>query len=530
MKKFTLMVGYCIFITLTVRAQWGLNGNAIAAANFLGSTNAQNLVFKCDGIISGYLDLSSNSNTFFGIGSGNPGGALYGNVAIGYKALAVNTAGNNTAIGTLALTANTSGDENTAVGVDALSGNTTGVSNTAVGPYQMMVNTTGSYNSSFGSAALSSNKTGTGNCAFGQQALNSNTASYNSAFGYLALDLNSTGTPNSAFGYYALVGNTTGSHNVAMGDSALATNTTGTENTAVGDYAGPSAAALTNTGAFGYGAQATVSNEILIGNTAVTKIGGYAAWTNFSDGRYKKNIQSNVPGLAFINKLNPVTYTLDVVGIESKLHSGGSGDGAPDDPVMKQAMQEKAAVVYTGFVAQEVEKAADSLNFIFSGVDRPKDVNSSFYGLRYSDFVPPLVKAVQELSASGNSKDSVIGVMQERLDSVEGKENVLVAEVRELKAMVLAQKGLAGASLEQNVPNPFNGSTVIGYTLPKGVSSAQMQITDATGKVLALIPLGSGGGKSTVTANVTGYASGTYAYSLIIDGKLAGTKQMLLGR
>ena len=262
---------------------------------------------------------------------------------------------------------------------------------------------------------MSSNKTGTGNCAFGQQALNSNTASYNSAFGYLALDLNSTGSPNSAFGYYALVGNSTGSHNVAVGDLALATNTTGTENTAVGDYAGPSTAALTNTGAFGYGAKATVSNEILIGNAAVTTIGGFAAWMNFSDGRYKKNIQSNVPGLAFINKLNPVTYTLDVAGIESKLHS------APDDAVMKQAMQEKAAVVYTGFVAQEVEKAADSLNFIFSGVDRPKDVNSSFYGLRYSDFVPPLVKAVQELSASSNSKDSVIGVMQERLDSGGGQ-------------------------------------------------------------------------------------------------------------
>jgi hypothetical protein len=124
----------------------------------------------------------------------------------------------------------------------------------------------------------------------------------------------------------------------------------------------------------------------------------------------------------------------------------------------------------------------------------------------------------------------VIGVMQERLDSVEGKENVLLAEVNELKAMVLAQKGLAGVSLEQNAPNPFNGSTVIGYTLPQGVSSAQMQITDATGKVLALIPLGSGGGKNTLTANVSGYASGTYSYSLIIDGKLAGTKQMVLAR
>ena len=58
------------------------------------------------------------------------------------------------------------------------------------------------------------------------------------------------------------------------------------------------------------------SNKVVIGNTAVTSIGGYADWTNFSDGRYKRNVKENVPGLAFINKLKPVTYTLDINAIE----------------------------------------------------------------------------------------------------------------------------------------------------------------------------------------------------------------------
>jgi ABC-type transport system involved in cytochrome bd biosynthesis fused ATPase/permease subunit len=94
--------------------------------------------------------------------------------------------------------------------------------------------------------------------------------------------------------------------------------------------------------------------------------------------------------------------------------------------------------------------------------------------------------------------------------------------------MVLAQKAsaTAGASLDQNAPNPFTGSTVIGYNLPKGVSSAQMEITDVTGKVLALIPL-AGTGKNTLTANVSGFASGTYNYSLIINGQLVSTRQMI---
>jgi hypothetical protein len=56
---------------------------------------------------------------------------------------------------------------------------------------------------------------------------------------------------------------------------------------------------------------------------------------------------------------------------------------------------EKSQIVYTGFVAQEVEKAANEVGFNFSGVDAPKNEND-FYGLRYAEFVVPLVKAVQE--------------------------------------------------------------------------------------------------------------------------------------
>jgi trimeric autotransporter adhesin len=196
-------------------------------------------------------------------------------------------------------------------------------------------------------------------------------------------------------------------------------------------------------------------------------------------------------------------------------------------------MQEKSAITYTGFVAQEVEKAADSLGFVFSGVDKPKDINQSFYGLRYGDFVPALVRAVQELSAGSDKKDSAISALQAKFDSLQ-------TQVNELRAMLLAQKTTAsgassptgptstsGASLDQNAPNPFSGSTVIGYSLPQEASAAQMQITDASGKVLALIPLSPGGGKNTLRADVSGYGSGTYNYSLIVDGKLAGTKQMV---
>jgi hypothetical protein len=337
-----------------------------------------------------------------------------------------------------------------------------------------------------------------------------------------------------------MLDNTTGYYNLADCAYALYQNTTGYYNTGVGAFANVTSAALSNATAIGFGANVFSSNQVVVGNTSVTSIGGYANWTNFSDGRYKKNIQQNVPGLAFINKLTPITYTLDIDGIEAKLHADDkektptvkdlpSKPNFLDDPGMKQAMKEKSAVTYTGFVAQDVEKAADSVGFTFSGIDKPKDANQSFYGLRYGDFVVPLVKSVQELSAKSDSKDSVINAMQV---ATQAKFDSLQTQINELKALLLAKNtsAMSGASLDQNAPNPFTGSTTIGYNLPKGTSSAQLQITDANGNVLAIVPLSGSAGKSTVTASLSGRAAGTYTYSLIVNGKLVSSRQMIAVR
>jgi len=350
---------------------------------------------------------------------------------------------------------------------------------------------------------------------------------YNTASGDQSLYDNTTGNNNVGFGSCAMCNSTTGNDNTAIGANTLVSIVTGHDNTALGYYAGPTTDGLHSSMALGANASVSASNSVVVGGSGITSIGGYVNWTNFSDGRYKKNLQQNVPGLAFINKLNPVTYTLDIDGIEAKLHknapsgkNSGSRAGYLNDPDIKQAMQEKSAITYTGFVAQDVEKAADSLGYAFSGIDKPKNIDQSFYGLRYADFVPPLVKAVQELSSGSDKKDSII-------NSIQGKFDALQTQVNELRAMLVKNtSALSGASLDQNAPNPFTGSTTIGYNLPKGASSAQMQITDLTGKVLALIPL-AGSGRNTITASTTGFASGTYTYSLIVNGQLVSTKQMI---
>ena len=121
-------------------------------------------------------------------------------------------------------------------------------------------------------------------------------------------------------------------------------------------------------------------------------IGGFADWTNVSDKRFKKNIEENVVGLDFIMKLRPVTYNLDVDKIDDFL---SIPDSLRSDEIQKKAAREKEIIIQTGFIAQEVEQAAQSLGYDFSGVDAPKN-ERDFYGLRYAEFVVPIIKGMQE--------------------------------------------------------------------------------------------------------------------------------------
>ena len=345
---------------------------------------------------TGFLSLEKND-----IGSNN--------TAFGWQALKSNTNGDgNTAIGTTALFNNTTGKENTAVGNGALTNGTTGSNNTAIGALSLASINVGDNNTAVGHSSLNSNTTGVDNTATGLEALTANSiGSFNTANGKRALFSNTTGESNTAIGENAMVLNTGGKNNVAVGDHALQVTTNSLNNTAVGYHAaldfdlgdnntfiGAEADAtsngVANSIAIGNGAKVTGSNQVRFGNSATTSIGGVVGFTNLSDGRYKKNIKESVKGLDFVMKLRPVTYQLDMAGLNSKLNSRASADEQS-----KKGIDENGKTIFSGFIAQEVEQAAKDAGYDFSGVDKPKNEND-MYGLRYSEFVVPLVKAVQE--------------------------------------------------------------------------------------------------------------------------------------
>jgi hypothetical protein len=518
----------------------GLNnttvGNYTLRNNTIGSNN----------VAVGAWALTSNTeganNTAIGTHSLYTNTTGYSNTAIGYQSLYYNTTGYyNTADGYRSLYNNTKGTHNTANGRLSLYKNTTGVHNTATGYASLYSNSTGSYNTAYGYSALYSTNTATSNTAIGYATLYYNTGSSNTATGFEALYFNSKGSGNTAIGnaalytntggkynmasgYSALHANTTGSYNTAIGNLALYANGTGSYNTALGSSAGVSSDSLINATAIGYDAKVDASNKVRIGNTSVISIGGHVGWTTFSDGRYKRDIKENVPGLAFINSLRPISYTVNVKGLNEHYNTAGKAVSNNDDETANTLMQksEEAAgrIVHNGFVAQEVEEAARKLSFEFSGVDKPQN-KDGLYGLRYDNFIVPLVKAVQELSKMNEEKEAKIDGLQKQID--------------ELKIMINSNSNsniktgvnLGNVLLEQNIPNPFSKTTIIGYNLPQKFTHAQIAIADKNGKIVKQVNI-SGSGKGSVNIDVAALPSGTYNYSLLVDGQIVGSKQMML--
>lgn len=421
-----------------------------------------------DNVAIGYEALYSNQPTAAAYFSGNLNTALgnyalrantigYGNSASGAHSLESNTSGYyNTASGQEVMRNNTTGSQNTAAGYIALASNTTGYSNQAFGVQSLSSNTTGHDLNAFGYSSLNSSTTGNNNVAMGNYSSWKNTTgSGNVALGHTALQENLTGNTNVAVGYQALLYNTNNS-NVGIGSNALVSNTSGTQNTAIGQSAGSNntttnnntylgfnanaTAGLTNVTAVGYNSSVNVSNKVRIGDANVTVIEGQVAFTSVSDGRFKKNInESDVKGLEFIMRLRPVAYNIDTKQFEEFLIKNRS-DSAKTEYFKNKDFTASTAMRHNGFIAQEVEEAATAIKYDFSGLHKPEGEDDN-YGLAYSEFVVPLVKAMQEQQTEITAQKLLITDQQQKLNSKDAILTSLQNQINQLTQTVQLLQG-----------------------------------------------------------------------------------------
>ena len=310
---------------VTSDAQENTVAGTNAGSSFSGTDALDNTLFGYD---AGAAITTGDNNTFFGHSAGKAVNTAAGNTCIGYDAgKSMTTAEKMVAIGTYALDSQQTGYGNVALGYAALNGSTTGQRNIAIGYYAMAYgNLTSSSlgNIAIGEGALVSARTGSQyNIAIGYEAgynatTNNNNILIGSSVARYASGTSFSGASNVVMGNSAFYSATNAELNVAIGQSAMNSIssgdfnvvvgasagrdiTTGNKNVLVGYEAGNTGTNDLTTGAnniiIGYEAaasSATVSNEVTIGDTNITKF--------------------RVPGLNFVVKDSTATdnYVLTV--------------------------------------------------------------------------------------------------------------------------------------------------------------------------------------------------------------------------
>ena len=386
-------------------------GNTAMGVSALGDGSMQSAVNYCVAIGRGALTTADSSNDSGQVAVGykalqdaDAASGTAGNVAVGYEALKVcSTGGNNVAIGFQAMAEETTGSNNTVVGHTAMDDSLAGLennnntfigfssgggtwltsssdSNTAVGSNTMIgAMNDANYNTAMGHNAQSGLTVGVNNTGIGYAALTANlSGGYNTAVGATALDA-CTGGENTAMGWDAGGAIIGGTNNACFGSNSGDVITSGSQNTIIGSDSDPSAVGGANQTVVGYGATGIGDNYAVIGNASTTRLyaaqdGAGVLYANgtiqSSDRRLKENIDDSDLGLEFINKIRPVSYT----------YINDKQDGKTK----------------YGIIAQEVQEVLKEINNQdFAGI---KD-EDEYLGADYNQFVAPLIKAIQELTA-----------------------------------------------------------------------------------------------------------------------------------
>ena len=137
-----------------------------------------------------------------------------------------------------------------------------------------------------------------------------------------------------------------------------------------------------------------------------------------SDIRLKTEINNSQLGLNFVNQLRPVSYkwiegSKDFVKDENGnlIELGIDSNGKP----IYEMISIPGVRKHYGFIAQEVKEVMDNLEIDdFAGWVKDDLSNpNSYQSLSYEQFIPPLTKAIQELS-------NKLDLIESRLDALEG--------------------------------------------------------------------------------------------------------------
>ena len=224
-------------------------------------------------------------------------------------------------------------------------------------------------------------------------------------------------------------------------------------------------------------------------------------FTDVSDARQKENIVNLSDALKTVLKLQGVKYDI-------KKEYSYDASKITDQEIIDAYEKDRKNKI--GFLAQDVYTILPEVVTY--------DESEDAYGISYSKVVPVLVEAIKEQQAQIESLQSQVTSLTSLSSDFKAASTNLEPTLDPLDI---------SSDLFQNAPNPFSDETTIKYFLGENVNDASIFIYDMTGKQLKAYKLhhiGSG------EINIYGgeFQAGMYMYSLISNGHVIGSRQMIL--
>lgn len=214
-----------------------------------------------------------------------------------------------------------------------------------------------------------------------------------------------------------------------------------------------------------------------------------------SDSRVKENVVNIENALAKVTELRPIQYDIKENFYDSIA-----------DPKAREYVMNHGGRNRIGFISQEVQVIFPELV--------SEEPQSGLLGINTIDMIPYLVQAIKE-------QQKEIEELKDLLNKETGTANLKSYSLFE------NESAEAPASLSQNKPNPFSSETRIEMFVPQSVANAILYVYDLQGKQVKSITV-TGRGATFETIHGSELQAGLYIYSLVTDGKLIGSKQMVL--
>lgn len=248
-----------------------------------------------------------------------------------------------------------------------------------------------------------------------------------------------------------------------------------------------------------------------------------------SDEKLKKNIKDFGNAMDIINSLKPKNYEYKNDGSYAKMNLPKG--------------------THYGLIAQDIEKILP--NLVKTEAFETKDAGSKkiisadgkvtklvkeenesigFKAVNYTELIPVMIKAMQEQSKIIEGQQTAMMAQNEKIETLTLLVNRLTGShaISTIGENATNTTGIipGNAALEQNAPNPFSSNTTIRYKVP-ATGNATIMIANTAGNVVKTFSL-TAKDNGSVTLHANELSAGTYYYSLIIDGKKADSKKMIL--